>query len=367
MDTHQSPAQTPQPTADLTHLRLAHDSHRCDQVPTQTAHLVFKQVTSVRYSSFSTAEPVMNIQASEHIKVVSSYIWIINKFSVCNEEMGEVIKSSTFSSRTNDKLKWLMFRVNPKSLDKEGKGYLSLYFLLVSCPKSEVQAKFKFSVLNGKGEETDVEGQRVYCFIQGKDWGFTKVIRDFLSDKATNLHPDDKLTLCEESVVQDSVNISDQNTMNMVKVPDYRLAEEVGDLLKSSRSTECTLCAAIQKFQAHKTILAGTTALHVSSALVTGQLTIQNCMEINDMEPDVFKEMMCFIYTGKTSNLDKMADDLLAAADKVDNCALERLKVMCEDALCRSSSVENAAEVFIIADLQNSNQLKIHNVNFISL
>lgn len=43
----------------------------------------------------------------------------------------------------------------------------------------------------------------------------------------------------------------------------------------------------------------------------------QNRVEINDMEPDVFKEMMCFIYTGKAPNPDKMADDLLAAADKV--------------------------------------------------
>lgn len=43
----------------------------------------------------------------------------------------------------------------------------------------------------------------------------------------------------------------------------------------------------------------------------------QNRVEINDVEPDVFKEMMCFIYTGKAPNLDKMADDLLAAADKV--------------------------------------------------
>lgn len=37
------------------------------------------------------------------------------------------------------------------------------------------------------------------------------------------------------------------------------------------------------------------------------------------MEPEVFKEMMCFIYTGKAPNLDKMADDLLAAADKVNS------------------------------------------------
>lgn len=44
---------------------------------------------------------------------------------------------------------------------------------------------------------------------------------------------------------------------------------------------------------------------------------LQNRVEINDVEPEVFKEMMCFIYTGKAPNLDKMADDLLAAADKV--------------------------------------------------
>lgn len=40
-------------------------------------------------------------------------------------------------------------------------------------------------------------------------------------------------------------------------------------------------------------------------------------MEINDVDPEVFKEMMRFIYTGKAPNLDKMADNLLAAADKV--------------------------------------------------
>lgn len=45
----------------------------------------------------------------------------------------------------------------------------------------------------------------------------------------------------------------------------------------------------------------------------------QNRVEINDVEPEVFKEMMCFIYTGKAPNLDKMADDLLAAADKVNS------------------------------------------------
>nr|XP_060484299.1 speckle-type POZ protein-like isoform X2 [Panthera onca] len=128
-------------------------------------------------------------------------MWTINNFSFCREEMGEVIKSSTFSSGANDKLKWCL-RVNPKGLDEESKDYLSLYLLLVSCPKSEVRAKFKFSILNAKGEETKaMESQRAYRFVQGKDWGFKKFIRrDFLLDEANGLLPDDKLTLfCEVS------------------------------------------------------------------------------------------------------------------------------------------------------------------------
>ena len=114
-------------------------------------------------------------------------------------------------------------RVNPKGLDEESKDYLSLYLLLVSCNKSEVRAKFKFSILNAKREETKAmgnwitwliiiiellnnkiffviaESQRAYRFVQGKDWGFKKFIRrDFLLDEANGLLPDDKLTLfCE--------------------------------------------------------------------------------------------------------------------------------------------------------------------------
>ena len=50
-------------------------------------------------------------------------------------------------------------RVNPKGLDEESKDYLSLYLLLVQCPKQEVRAKFKFSILNLKREETKAMGR----------------------------------------------------------------------------------------------------------------------------------------------------------------------------------------------------------------
>jgi len=54
-------------------------------------------------------------------------------------------------------------RVNPKGLDEESKDYLSLYLLLVSCNKSEVRAKFKFSILNARREETKAMGKFFFC------------------------------------------------------------------------------------------------------------------------------------------------------------------------------------------------------------
>lgn len=44
---------------------------------------------------------------------------------------------------------------------------------------------------------------------------------------------------------------------------------------------------------------------------------IYNRVKIDDVEPEVMKEVLRFIYTGKISDIEKMLDLLLAAADKV--------------------------------------------------
>ena len=45
--------------------------------------------------------------------------------------------------------------------------------------------------------------------------------------------------------------------------------------------------------------------------------SLQNRVEINDLEQDILQEVLTFIYTGKAPNLPTMADVLLSAADKV--------------------------------------------------
>ena len=49
-----------------------------------------------------------------------------------------------------------------------------------------------------------------------------------------------------------------------------------------------------------------------------------NRVEVKDVDSEVMDQMLRFIYTGKAPDLERMAAELLAAADKY---ALDRLKV----------------------------------------
>lgn len=218
----------------------------------------------------------------------------------------------------------------------------------------------------------------------------------FLLDEANGLLPDDKLTLfCEHlqhclqkrwkhcpalpkelapplhckwccrqvSVVQDSVNVSGHTNTNTLKVPECRLAEDLGNLWENTRFTDCCFFVRGKEFKAHKSVLAARSPVFNAMFEHEMEECTKNRVEINDLDPEVFKEMMRFVYTGKAPNLDKMADNLLAAADKY---ALERLKVMCEEALCSNLSVENVADTLVLADLHSAEQLKAQAIDFIN-
>ncbi|KAL6044148.1 hypothetical protein STEG23_019828 [Scotinomys teguina] len=194
-------------------------------------------------------------------------------------------------------------------------------------------------------------------FVPGRDWGFRKfILRDLLFSHAYWLLPDNQLSvLCKVSVVQDSLNCSDQNKKPGIQVPRCTLADELGELWENSCFTDCCLVVAGQEFRAHKAILAARSPVFRAMFEHDMEEKRKNRFEICDLEPQIIKTMMNFIYTGKAPDLDSMADGVLATADKY---GLERLKVMCEDALCRNLSVENAAHTLVLADLHSSGQLK---------
>jgi len=303
------------------------------------------------------------------VKVVKfSYMWTISNFSYTREDLGEVLKSSTFSAK-DDKMKWCL-RVNPKGLDEDSKDYLSLYLLLVSCNKSEVRAKFKFSILNSKKEETKaMESQRAYRFVQGKDWGFKKFIRrDFLMDEANGLLPNDKLTFfCEVSVVCDSVNISGQGSAVNFPVSENRLSSDLGNLFMSGALSDVIVSCNGKEFNCHKVVLAARSSVFRAMFEHNMEERKNSAVKVEDVEGDAMEKLLHFIYTSKLDFLDSISFELaarvLAAADKYE---LPRLKVACEECLSTRLTVENACEVLVLADLHNTIQLKLHVFKFIN-
>ncbi|MEJ1289161.1 hypothetical protein NN561_020201 [Cricetulus griseus] len=141
------------------------------------------------------------------------------------------------------------------------------------------------------------------------------------------------------------------------------MADELGQLWENSLFTDCCLVVAGQEFQAHKAILAARSPVFRAMFEHDMEEKRKHREEIHDLEPQVFKAMMDFIYNGKVTFLHSMADSILRAADKY---GLERLKVMCEDALCRDLCVEIAAHTLILADLDSAGQLKIKALDFIT-
>ena len=58
--------------------------------------------------------------------------------------------------------------------------------------------------------------------------------------------------------------------------------------------------------------------------------------------------MILYIYTGNTPNLNKLAGDLLGAAEQYQ---LEMLKNICEEKLCNSLEISNSVNHLILGDL----------------
>ncbi|XP_055452613.1 speckle-type POZ protein-like [Psammomys obesus] len=303
---------------------------------------------------------------STHIPVKTfSYRWTITNFSICMEGMTEPIASATFSSGPYDKHKWCL-RVHPNGIDEEGKDYLSVYLVLLSCSISPVWAKFQFWIINNQGEKChELSSQSLFRFLPGSESGFKRFIRkDFLLLQAEFLLPGDSLTLlCQVTMIPESCNVGRLNTASAIKVPKCTLRDELGELWENSLFTDCCLVVGDQEFRAHKAILAARSPVFRAMFEHEMEEKQKNRVEIHDMKPEVFKEMMTFIYTGKVPNLYTMAAGVLAAADKY---GLEHLKVLCEDALCRDLSVENVAHTLFLADLYSAEQLKMQALDFIT-
>lgn len=90
--------------------------------------------------------------------------------------------------------------------------------------------------------------------------------------------------------------------------------------------------------------------------------SINGVVKIDDMEPEVFEQMLGFIYAVEPNFENEMAEELLIAADKYD---IRSLKQECAQVLFNTLSNENAIRVLYLADYYGVPYLFNHVKTFI--
>lgn len=118
----------------------------------------------------------------------------------------------------------------------------------------------------------------------------------------------------------------------------------------------------IKEIKAHKVLLAARSPVF-ESMLTNGMIeSSSNIIEVSDIDYEVMKEMIDFMYTGFVSNLSKYALDLLFAAEKYH---LRGLKVICENYLKTHLNQDNVISILLAADLLSLNGLKNNCIELI--
>lgn len=277
-----------------------------------------------------------------------SHAWTINDFSFCLEGVRE-LKSAIFPACANDQPKWRL-SVRPSGADADSEGYVSIALELTSSAQPVSRAKFKLSILNYKREKTDVLClSPTVSFFEQNNWGFKKFIRkDTLIDRSHELLPEDKLTLCCEVLVFGDITVSSGHPyVRHIKIPECQLSDDFYHLFKYEPFSDVLLRVKGVDFHVHKNILAARCPEFSATCSRSATWSDGGPVKITDMDHNVLREFLCFLYTGGSPYLYRVAENLLIMAKKYD---LPRLLLMCQQSIFSTISVETAAEILVFAD-----------------
>lgn len=281
------------------------------------------------------------------IQASCKYEWKISNFAVCCESVGEHIISPILLSGNNYECKWRLI-VYPYGVTEEDENHLSV--LLQSENVSNVRVSFEFLVNRGT-LSTKTENLNK-LFLPYQKWGADKFIpRDDLLEQLNNTDGD--LTICCEMKFERPEQISSSYN---------EIFNDFESLLQDGTFSDVRLVADKTEFKVHKAIL--TTRSNVFFAMFNHGMKekTDNLVEIEDIDSEVFRELLRYIYVGKVENLEIVVKELLVAADRY---GLLELKRLCIKHLCNTLDINNAAKFLMFADLYGAKNLKIQAENFI--
>lgn len=236
---------------------------------------------------------------------------------------GECLKSCPFTVEGH---RWLIdYYANGKH--PESRGYISLYLNLDENVTTEVRAHFKFSFRVEKQvpsflkrkKQAQFSSAEIRNFAIQRDWGYPNFIRRKALERSEHLKGDSFTIRCDIVVMN---GFRAEGTLTSVSVPPSDLHRHLGDLLLTKKGTDVVFEVGGETFTAHRWLLAARSPVfgaELFGAMKEGD--IAGVVRIDDMEAQVFKALLCFVYTDSLPELkeeeeDVMSQHLLVAADR---------------------------------------------------
>ncbi|XP_047093411.1 BTB/POZ and MATH domain-containing protein 3-like [Lolium rigidum] len=253
----------------------------------------------------------------------------------------------------------------------ESADFVSVYLLLDSADAKDVTASFAFSVLDKDGEPVPSFSRTHsgHTFQQGKSsaWGYYDFIKK--TDLEGSLHLiDDCFTIRCDVTVMKGIRTEEQHKRKrsqLALVPPSNLHRHLGNLLKSMDGADVIFHVGGERFSAHRSVLAARSSVFKAELFGSMKEKIVDKVEIFDMESDVFKSLLHFIYTdslpeqtthdGEAHDDVVMAGHLLVAADMYN---IDRLKLICEEMLCNHIDSTIVATSLTLSEQHGCHELK---------
>jgi speckle-type POZ protein len=139
----------------------------------------------------------------------------------------------------------------------------------------------------------------------------------------------------------------------------------LSNLLDSQSMADVTFIVQNEKIGAHSAIV-GSGSPVICAMLEEGSVQEgqTKTVKIDDIDPAVFKEVLRYLYTGRTPKLDQddMTKSLFLAADKY---RIEALRDLCEQSLISKFKVQEVAHFLVLAHFQSAPQLWEASLKFL--
>ncbi|XP_033226973.1 speckle-type POZ protein B-like [Belonocnema kinseyi] len=289
-----------------------------------------------------------------------SYIWTIKDFNILMSKKVDAIFTEEFAAEHAPHVVWQMIlRIGP---NEQEDLQLELHHVQKKSIPYKLLLKANISILNAESERNHAAAT-FEGFSKEKDkWEkLDFVSKALLMENPDDLLPRNSLTLfCE---------ISQSGYFNIQKdknVPIYedRMSDDISKLFENSLWADAYINVQETVFKVRKAVLAARCPVFWAMFKPDMRMKeeIESVVEIKNIKPKVFREVLRYMYTGEIESADETVIEILIAADEY---ILEGLKIICENTLYEIIKARNAMNILVVADQLEMSALKQQVLKFI--